>query len=94
MRGGAAAGRRDARPTLRARDARVESVDLRELTIRGDIHTPVEFLIHLLEQDDFVGSRVHTAYLDKVIRDGMGLVPKPQNFVAVVCGAAGSPAPR
>jgi biotin carboxylase/acetyl-CoA carboxylase carboxyltransferase component len=68
---------------------------LRELTVRGEIRTPVEVLIHLLHGAEFRSHLIHTAWLDgyiargytsegETIRSGL---PKCDSIEAGVCGA-------
>jgi acetyl-CoA carboxylase / biotin carboxylase 1 len=48
---------------------------LKELSIRGDISTTVDYISKLIELDDFVANKIHTGWLDAIIRenvDGMG----------------------
>lgn len=40
---------------------------LKELSIRGDFRTPVEFLIDVLEAPDFIEAAIHTEWLDGAI---------------------------
>lgn len=42
---------------------------LKELSIRGDFRTTVEYLITLLEHEDFVQNNFDTAWLDKLISE-------------------------
>lgn len=42
---------------------------LKELSIRGDFRTTVEYLIKLLETEDFIENRFDTAWLDKLIME-------------------------
>jgi acetyl-CoA carboxylase/biotin carboxylase 1 len=37
---------------------------LKELTIRGEIRTTVEYIIKLLQADDFVNNKIDTTWLD------------------------------
>jgi len=49
---------------------------LKELSIRGDISTTVDYISQLIEFDDFVNNNIDTAWLDKLIKanvDGIGL---------------------
>ena len=60
---------------------------LKQLTIRGDIHTTVEYLINLCETKDFVENRIDTAWLDKRIK--ANLKPeKPDTLLLVIACAA------
>ena len=48
---------------------------LKELSIRGDISTTVDYISKLIELDDFVANNIDTAWLDAIIKenvDGMG----------------------
>ena len=40
---------------------------LKELSIRGDIRTTVEYLVTLMQSDDFISNRITTAWLDSRI---------------------------
>lgn len=59
---------------------------LKELSIRGDIRTTVEYLIKLLEMPDFRENRIHTAWLDALIAEKI-TAERPPNHLAVVIGA-------
>ncbi|EGG25342.1 acetyl-CoA carboxylase [Cavenderia fasciculata] len=68
-------------------DARKSMVlGLKEISIRGDIRTPVEYIIHLLETDDFKNNAIHTGWLDKRIADKIKS-HKPDTQIVVLCGA-------
>lgn len=48
---------------------------LKELSIRGDISTTVDYISKLIELDDFVNNNIDTGWLDSIIKenvDGMG----------------------
>jgi acetyl-CoA carboxylase/biotin carboxylase 1 len=48
---------------------------LKELSIRGDISTTIDYISKLIELDDFINNRITTAWLDGLIKanvDGMG----------------------
>lgn len=48
---------------------------LKELSIRGDISTTVDYISKLIELEDFVNNRIDTGWLDGIIKenvDGMG----------------------
>lgn len=48
---------------------------LKELSIRGDISTTVDYISKLIELEDFVNNRIDTGWLDAIIKenvDGMG----------------------
>ena len=44
---------------------------LKELSIRGDFQTTVEYLIGLLETSDFIDNEFDTAWLDRLIAGRM-----------------------
>ena len=47
---------------------------LKELSIRGDFRTTVEYLIQLLEADEFKHNKLDTGWLDKRIADKMKVI--------------------
>lgn len=59
---------------------------LKELSIRGDIRTTVEYLIKLLEMDAFRENKFDTSWLDTLIARKV-VAEKPPTDVAVVIGA-------
>ncbi|XP_048240447.1 acetyl-CoA carboxylase-like isoform X4 [Haliotis rufescens] len=61
-------------------------VALKELSIRGDFRTTVEYLIKLLETESFQGNTITTAWLDKLISDKVQ-AEKPDTMLGVICGA-------
>lgn len=62
-------------------------VALKELSIRGDFRTTVEYLIKLLETPDFEDNTITTGWLDELISNKL-TAERPDSFLAVVCGAA------
>ncbi|KAJ1732462.1 acetyl-coenzyme-A carboxylase [Coemansia biformis] len=68
-----------------ARQAMV--VALKEMSIRGDFRTPVEYLVRLLEMPDFRSNAFTTAWLDRLISDQL-TAERPDADLAVICGAA------
>lgn len=62
-------------------------VALKELSIRGDFRTTVEYLIKLLETEDFEENTITTGWLDDLISHKM-TAKKPDSTLAVICGAA------
>lgn len=62
-------------------------VALKELSIRGDFRTTVEYLIGLLETEDFEKNTITTAWLDELISKKV-TTEKPDKIVAILCGAA------
>ncbi|KAF2019851.1 hypothetical protein BU24DRAFT_128049 [Aaosphaeria arxii CBS 175.79] len=61
-------------------------VALKELSIRGDFRTTVEYLIKLLETPDFEGNTITTGWLDELISKKL-TAERPDPMVAVICGA-------
>ncbi|KAI3661152.1 hypothetical protein MP638_005589 [Amoeboaphelidium occidentale] len=61
---------------------------LKQLSIRGDFRTTVEYLIKLLQTDDFSQNSIHTGWLDGLIKANVQ-AEKPDKFVAVLCCAFG-----
>lgn len=62
-------------------------ISLKELSIRGDFRTTVEYLIKLLETDAFESNKITTGWLDGLIQDRLTAERPPQDL-AVICGAA------
>ncbi|RDA90621.1 hypothetical protein CP533_2785 [Ophiocordyceps camponoti-saundersi (nom. inval.)] len=61
-------------------------VALKELSIRGDFRTTVEYLIKLLETEDFEENTISTGWLDELISRRL-TAERPDPMLAVVCGA-------
>ncbi|XP_033618279.1 acetyl-CoA carboxylase 2 isoform X1 [Fukomys damarensis] len=61
-------------------------VALKELSIRGDFRTTVEYLINLLETESFQNNDIHTGWLDHLIAQNVQ-AEKPDIMLGVVCGA-------
>ncbi|KJA28198.1 hypothetical protein HYPSUDRAFT_129635 [Hypholoma sublateritium FD-334 SS-4] len=61
-------------------------VALKELSIRGDFRTTVEYLIKLLELDAFKNNTITTGWLDSLISNKL-TAERPDATLAVVCGA-------
>ncbi|KAI0561153.1 acetyl-CoA carboxylase [Gracilaria domingensis] len=59
---------------------------LKELSIRGDIRTTVEYLIKLLEMKAFRENQITTAWLDSLIAEKVA-AEKPPTDLAVIIGA-------
>ncbi|KAJ2826052.1 acetyl-coenzyme-A carboxylase [Coemansia erecta] len=68
-----------------ARQAMV--VALKEISIRGDFRTTVEYLVRLLEMPDFRSNAFTTAWLDRLISAHL-TAERPDTEMAVICGAA------
>ncbi|CAI2179895.1 16531_t:CDS:2 [Funneliformis geosporum] len=62
-------------------------VALKELSIRGDFRTTVEYLIKLLETQAFEENSFTTGWLDMLISDENLTAEKPDKMLAVICGA-------
>lgn len=62
-------------------------VALKELSIRGDFRTTVEYLIKLLETPDFEDNTITTGWLDELISKKL-TAERPDPTLAVLCGAA------
>jgi acetyl-CoA carboxylase/biotin carboxylase 1 len=60
---------------------------LKELRIRGDFRTTVEYLIKLLGTDEFANNDFTTAWLDSLIEQNVQ-AERPERWVSVVTGAA------
>ncbi|KAG8165715.1 hypothetical protein KVR01_004267 [Diaporthe batatas] len=61
-------------------------VALKELSIRGDFRTTVEYLIKLLETEAFEENTITTGWLDELISNKL-TAERPDSTLAVVCGA-------
>lgn len=61
-------------------------VALKELSIRGDFRTTVEYLTKLLETDSFQNNCCDTGWLDKLIMDKVQ-AEKPDIMLAVICAS-------
>ncbi|EHH21157.1 hypothetical protein EGK_04160 [Macaca mulatta] len=61
-------------------------VALKELSIRGDFRTTVEYLINLLETESFQNNDIDTGWLDYLIAEKVQ-AEKPDIMLGVVCGA-------
>ncbi|KAJ2141204.1 acetyl-coenzyme-A carboxylase [Coemansia sp. RSA 678] len=62
-------------------------VALKEISIRGDFRTTVEYLVRLLEMPDFRSNAFTTAWLDRLISAHL-TAERPDTELAVICGAA------
>ena len=61
-------------------------IALKELSIRGDFRTTVEYLIKLLETESFQGNSINTGWLDKLISEKVQ-AERPDTILGVICGA-------
>lgn len=57
---------------------------LKELSIRGDFRTTIEYLVELVEMDDFRFNRFNTAWLDKLLAIKTGKMKEPESMEGVV----------
>ncbi|CAI5744621.1 unnamed protein product [Peronospora destructor] len=62
---------------------------LKELSIRGDIHTTVEYIVNMMESDDFKYNRISTSWLDERIshHNEVRLQGRPDPLMVVLVGA-------
>ncbi|MBN3319914.1 ACACA carboxylase, partial [Atractosteus spatula] len=61
-------------------------VALKELSIRGDFRTTVEYLIKLLETESFQHNSIDTGWLDRLISEKVQ-AERPDTMLGIVCGA-------
>uniref|UniRef100_A0A8C5AZK7 acetyl-CoA carboxylase n=1 Tax=Gadus morhua TaxID=8049 RepID=A0A8C5AZK7_GADMO len=61
-------------------------VALKELSIRGDFRTTVEYLIKLLETECFRNNDIDTGWLDQLIAEKVQ-AERPDTMLGIVCGA-------
>ncbi|GCB68953.1 hypothetical protein scyTo_0000973 [Scyliorhinus torazame] len=61
-------------------------VALKELSIRGDFRTTVEYLIRLLETESFQQNSIDTGWLDRLIAEKVQ-AERPDTMLGIVCGA-------
>ena len=61
-------------------------IALKELSIRGDFRTTVEYLIKLLETPAFEDNTITTGWLDQLISNKL-TAERPDPIIAVLCGA-------
>ncbi|XP_012671358.2 acetyl-CoA carboxylase isoform X2 [Clupea harengus] len=61
-------------------------VALKELSIRGDFRTTVEYLIKLLETESFRNNDIDTGWLDHLISEKVQ-AERPDTMLGVVCGS-------
>ncbi|KAJ3000423.1 acetyl-coenzyme-A carboxylase [Globomyces sp. JEL0801] len=64
---------------------------LKEISIRGDFRTTVEYLVELLETEDFKNNTFTTSWLDKLISEN-NAKPKTDrnNAIPAICGSIGN----
>lgn len=61
-------------------------IALKELSIRGDFRTTVEYIIRLLETQEFENNTINTGWLDMLISKRL-TAERPDAMLAVFCGA-------
>ncbi|XP_034026120.1 acetyl-CoA carboxylase isoform X2 [Thalassophryne amazonica] len=61
-------------------------VAMKELSIRGDFRTTVEYLIKLLETESFRNNDIDTSWLDHLIAEKVQ-AERPDTMLGVICGA-------
>jgi len=60
---------------------------LKELSIRGDISTTVDYISKLIELDDFVENNIDTGWLDRIIKEGgIKIAPSAESLRRVSSG--------
>lgn len=59
---------------------------LKEMSIRGDFRTTVEYLVKLLEMEAFCSNTITTAWLDDLIKQKF-TSERPDRMTVIVCGA-------
>ncbi|CAG8507081.1 5656_t:CDS:2, partial [Acaulospora morrowiae] len=62
-------------------------IALKELSIRGDFRTTVEYLIKLLETKAFEENSITTGWLDMLISEVNLTAERPEKMLAIICGA-------
>eukprot|EP01130_Rhizamoeba_saxonica_P012625 TRINITY_DN5356_c0_g1_i1.p1 TRINITY_DN5356_c0_g1~~TRINITY_DN5356_c0_g1_i1.p1 ORF type:complete len:2154 (+),score=572.60 TRINITY_DN5356_c0_g1_i1:253-6462(+) len=61
-------------------------VVLKDISIRGDFRTTVEYLIKLMETSDFKENKIHTGWLDRLISERI-TPDRPNVLEAVICSS-------
>jgi acetyl-CoA carboxylase/biotin carboxylase 1 len=59
---------------------------LKEISIRGEFRTTIEYLVRILEMDEYKTNKVNTSWMDGLIAHHFD-VEKPEQTLSVVCGA-------
>lgn len=60
-------------------------VALKELSIRGDFGTTVEYLIKLLETEEYQSNTITTGWLDRLIAEKVKAERPDTNLAVIVC---------
>jgi acetyl-CoA carboxylase/biotin carboxylase 1 len=58
---------------------------LKQISIRGDFRTPVEYLIKLLESTEFKSNNIDTKWLDRLIENNTK-ADRPPIMDSLICG--------
>jgi len=58
---------------------------LKELSIRGDFRTTVEYLVTLLETESFLRNQISTGWLDQLIAEKVGTAVYVTLCLAALC---------
>eukprot|EP00842_Homolaphlyctis_polyrhiza_P003394 jgi/Hompol1/4055/HPOL_006898-RA len=61
-------------------------VALKEVSIRGDFRNTVEYLVKLLETDDYISNNFTTQWLDALIAKSIE-IERPDSILTAICGA-------
>jgi hypothetical protein len=75
-----------AKGTTRAAAIRSMVVALKEVKIRGEIRTLLDYVIDMLQEPEFLGNRIHTGWLDRRIAARVR-VERPPWYLCVIAGA-------
>ena len=75
-----------ARGATRGAAVRAMVVALKEMRIRGEIRTLVDYAVDMLQEPDFVRNRIHTGWLDGRIASRVR-VERPPWYLCVIAGA-------
>jgi acetyl-CoA carboxylase/biotin carboxylase 1 len=54
---------------------------LKELSIRGDISTTVDYISKLIEFEDFVNNNIHTGWLDNIIKENVDGIASAESLL-------------
>lgn len=60
---------------------------LREFSIRGEICTTIEYLLQLIQNENYIHNEINTGWLDSLIRENLQTVKPDACFVVVVAAA-------
>lgn len=71
-----------------ARNGMVQA--LKDFSVRGEIHTTIEYLLGLIQNDDYVKNMISTKWLDNLLHKKVKTVKLDNVFVAIVAAACTS----